>query len=137
MKWALHHVNFPAHNLQKSIDFYQNILGFTSSGPHAEGTSLGHLGVDEKNLAVIGEDNKGVHLLKPMPGLAQKLGLPVNPAVGGHIAFAVSDLEGAKKRLIEAGVVVADARDVAPGVAQIYFYDPAMNMIELTQTTEE
>lgn len=134
MKWELHHVNLNIFNLQESLRFYRDILEFESTNTHTIGTSYADLGYDETNLAVIGDDNRGIHLIQPLPGYARKTGLPINPTLGGHIAFAVSDIKRAKARLVAAGIEVADAGDYAmPGIAQLYFFDPALNMIELNQ----
>lgn len=135
MKWALHHANLQVYDIEESIAFYRDILGLEVGAPHTIGSSFADLGVNETNLAVIGDGNKGLHLLKPLPDFSERTGTPINSAIGGHTAIEVEDLARVKRNLESRGIFHADRGDWAmPGVYQVYVYDPSGNLIELNQT---
>lgn len=137
MKWELHHVNLQAFDIQKSVRFYREILQFEGSSAHTIGKGTATLPIDPSNHAVIGEDNAGIHLYVPAPDFALKAGFSINPTIHGHTAFRVKDIDGLKKRLEAAGILYAEGRGYAiPGLRQVYFYDPAMNCIEVNQIDE-
>jgi glyoxylase I family protein len=62
----------------------------------------------------------------------------VNPLDRGHIAFRTDDIEAFKKRLEEKGILYSDYGQWAMnGWYQIFFYDPAGNVIEVHQVMNE
>lgn len=135
MNWEIHHVTMQVHDARKAGAFYRDIIGLQNGKPHNIGTAGTDLNVSEDTLAVIGDGNRGLHLLVPQPFLARNTGMAINPGMGGHVAIAVQDLAGVKRRLGAAGVFYQDAGQyAAPGWAQIYLYDPSGNLIEVNQT---
>jgi catechol 2,3-dioxygenase-like lactoylglutathione lyase family enzyme len=136
MSWSIHHVTLQTHDVQESARFYREVLGLESGGAtHSIGTGSSNMEINDKVLAVVGEGNRGLHLLTPHPSFARQSGMAINPAMGGHVAIAVDDIDAVKRRLDEAGIFYEDAGEHAvPGWSQIYLYDPSGNLIEINQT---
>lgn len=135
MKWSIHHVTLQTHDVAESERFYRDILGLENGEPHTIGTGTSDMEISNRILAVVGDGNRGLHLLTPQPFFARQSGMAINPAVGGHVAIGVDDIEGVKRRLDEAGIFYEDAGEhAAPGWSQIYLYDPSGNLIEINQT---
>ena len=136
MKWSIHHVTLQTHDVKKSAAFYRDILGLENGEPHNIGTGTGDMTINEEVLAVVGDGNRGLHLLVPTPAFARDSGYSINPAMGGHVAIGVDDIDSVKKRLDAAGIYYQDAGEhAAPGWSQIYLYDPSGNLIEINQTS--
>ncbi len=134
MKWNLHHVNLNVFDMDATRSFYLDALQLEQGKAHTIGTSFGDMGVDDSNLLCVGEENAGIHLLKPLADFAKRTGLAINPAVGGHTAIQVEDIREVIRRLDEAKIFYSYARDHAmPGIHQLYVYDPSGNLIEINQ----
>ncbi len=133
--WTLHHVNLPAHNVPETVAYLRNLIGLEeSTWIPANSSSIADFIVDPEMLAVFGEDNRGIHVVKPTPDFAAKNGFYHNPTIGGHFAVTVPDLEIVKSRLAAAHVQFTDAGSYAmAGMAQVYAYDPSMNLVEINQ----
>jgi catechol 2,3-dioxygenase-like lactoylglutathione lyase family enzyme len=135
LNWSIHHVTLQTHDVKKSAAFYRDILGLQNGAPHTIGTGTGDMEINSEVLAVVGDGNRGLHLLTPHPHFARDAGFSINPAMGGHVAISVDDIDAVKRRLDEAGVYYQDAGEhAAPGWSQIYLYDPSGNLIEVNQT---
>ncbi|HTV71283.1 MAG TPA: VOC family protein [Rhizobiaceae bacterium] len=134
MNWSIHHVTLETHDIKVARHFYGEVLGLKNGAPHTIGTGTGDMEINDKVLAVIGDGNRGLHLLTPHPHFARDSGFSINPAMGGHVAINVDDIEAVKKRLDAEGVFYQDAGEhAAPGWSQIYLYDPSGNLIEVNQ----
>jgi catechol 2,3-dioxygenase-like lactoylglutathione lyase family enzyme len=133
--WTLHHVNLPAHNVPETVAYLRDLIGLEeSTWIPANSSSIADFIVDPEMLAVFGEDNRGIHVVKPTPAFAAKNGFYHNPTIGGHFAVTVPDLEIVKSRLAAAHVQFTDAGSYAmAGMAQVYAYDPSMNLVEINQ----
>jgi catechol 2,3-dioxygenase-like lactoylglutathione lyase family enzyme len=133
--WTLHHVNLPAHNVPETVAYLRDLIGLEESAwIPANSSSIADFIVDPEMLAVFGEDNRGIHVVKPTPDFAAKNGFYHNPTIGGHFAVTVPDLEIVKSRLAAAHVQFTDAGSYAmAGMAQVYAYDPSMNLVEINQ----
>jgi catechol 2,3-dioxygenase-like lactoylglutathione lyase family enzyme len=133
--WTLHHVNLPAHNVPETVAYLRDLIGLEeSTWIPANSSSIADFIVDPEMLAVFGEDNRGIHVVKPTPDFAAKNGFYHNPTIGGHFAVTVPDLEIVKSRLAAAHVQFTDAGSYAmAGMAQVYAYDPSMNLVEINQ----
>lgn len=132
MKWAIHHVTFPTHDATVSSAFYRDVLGLDVGAPHTVGK--GAVAFDKKKVDVVGDGNRGVHLVAAVPDLAERAGIGINPSLGVHLAIEVEDLAQVRASLTEAGVYFVDVGEkFMPGMPQIYVYDPAGNLIEITQ----
>jgi catechol 2,3-dioxygenase-like lactoylglutathione lyase family enzyme len=128
---CLHHVNIPAHNVQQSVAFFRDIIGLTPGVWNSHPGTTFNAGPD--NLAIFGDDNRGLHVVKPVPDFAKKQGLLLNPTIGGHFAITVPDLDTVKRRLQAANIMYSDGGNFMPGVINMYCYDPSMNLIEINQ----
>lgn len=144
MKWAIHHVNLPAPDVAKSAEFYKEVLGLTEAPwvfPPAD--QVGFLSADPDRLRLLpGQmpatgDNRGLHLIYPDPEFARKNGFDHNPAIGGHVAIQVDDLDGVIERLKAAGIPYSYAPTFAiPNMRHVYVYDPAMNLVEINEVMD-
>ena len=111
---GVHHVSLNVSNLDACTRFYVDVLGLEIL-PRPD---LGFPGLWVR----AGEQE--IHLLQRDDWEA--------PA-GQHFAFRVSDLEAAIQELAERGVEVKGPFEIPETGRQVFFYDPAGNMIELNQ----
>ena len=133
--WLLHHVNLQAHEVRKTVEFFVGIADMTE-GQWIAPPERGDFSLDPHELApmVLGGENRGLHIIRPDAGFAQRNGFAHNPSIGGHPAFRVSDIHGVMARLDEAGVLYSNAGTYAmSGYHQVYVYDPSCNLIEINQ----
>ena len=135
MSWYVHHVNIASSDVEASAYFLRELIGIPQGVFETPGA--GKTGTFERSndfLAVFGEENKGIHVVKPMPTFAKDNGFIHNPTIGGHFALNVPDLQAVIARLEKAGIPYTDAGVYAmKGVHQIYVYDPSFNLIEINQ----
>ncbi|MDB5511932.1 MAG: glyoxalase/bleomycin resistance protein/dioxygenase [Enterovirga sp.] len=133
MNWFIHHINIPAHDLEKSTVFYRDILGLNQAHP-TYGTGSTNTRTGPEWISSFGDGYHGLHVTRPIPEFARDNNLSINPVANGHIAICVEDIDSVKKRLDEAGMMYADAGEYSiPGLLQIYVFDPSMNVIEINQ----
>ncbi|MEQ9126190.1 MAG: VOC family protein, partial [Alphaproteobacteria bacterium] len=79
-----------------------------------------------------------MHLAEKDLEIGFRTGQAVNPVEKGHIAFRTDDMDGFIARLKANGVPFSDFGDWAmAGWRQIFFYDPAGNVIEVHQVADE
>lgn len=133
--WILHHVNFQAHDVRQSVDFYVGIAGMVEGRWQAP-PDMGDFSIDPRELAILtlGGENRGLHVIRPDAGFGKRNGFAHNPSIGGHPAFRVPDIHAVMARLDAAGVVYSDAGTYAmTGYHQVYVYDPSYNLIEINQ----
>lgn len=133
MQWMLHHVNVPAHNVRETASFLRDVIGLPE-GKWTYPEKAGNLHHDDDSIAYFGIENRGLHVVRSIPTFARDNGFFHNPTIGGHFAISVPDIEGVKRRLEKAGILVSDAGVYAmAGIHQIYCYDPSFNLIEINQ----
>jgi catechol 2,3-dioxygenase-like lactoylglutathione lyase family enzyme len=133
--WHIHHVNLEAKDVREAVGFYTEIVRM-AEGCWQAPAAMGDFSIDPAELAVLplGDDNSGLHIIRPDPGFAYRNSFAHNPSIGGHPAFCVRDVKAVKVRLEEAGILVSDAGVYAmAGMQQIYVLDPSANMIEVNQ----
>ncbi len=135
--WFLHHVNLPAHRVADTVAYFRDLIGLEEGAWAApSGSPVADFVADADNLALFGEANRGIHIVKPSPGFAKRNGFDHNPTVGGHFAITVKDLDGVADRMTKAGVLHTNAgRYAMAGMRQLYAYDPSMNLVEINQIT--
>jgi len=133
--WGIHHVNLQANDVRESAAFLSEMAGM-KEGAWDRGGTEGDFSIDPSDLTIfpLGDGNRGLHLIKPDPSFGKRNGFTVNPSIGGHPAFVVSDIKAVMSRMDAAGWLYDDAGVYAmPGMHQIYTYDPAMNVVEINQ----
>lgn len=137
MKWAIHHVTFPTHDAEASAAFYRDVLGLDVGEPHTIGKGAVAFDGSRKKVDVVGNRNRGVHLVVGVPDLAERAGIGINPSLGVHMAIEVADLDRVRRGLKEANVYFVDVGEkFISGMPQIYVYDPAGNLIEINQEAD-
>ncbi len=115
------HVAYDCSDLEQSLDFYCNKMGFTR---------LMHLGDD---------NNPWLIYLKIAHGVYMELfprGHEVDPSAGhyySHLCLEVFDIVEAVRVLREKGVTVEDPHKGQDGNYQAWLSDPDSNRIELMQ----
>ena len=117
----LEHVNLTVADLERSIRFYTELLGWRVrwQGTTSSGTPAAHVGDDDSYLAFF--EGRGA-------SPAWNYG-----AVGyNHMGFVVEDLDAAKARVIELGGEVHGEDEYDPG-RRLYFTDPDGFEVELVE----
>ncbi|MGZ0164996.1 MAG: VOC family protein [Planctomycetales bacterium] len=113
----IHHVSRVTRDLDKSIAFYQDVLGFqplARPGFNFRGAWLFNYGLQ-------------IHLIE------SKDQDPPNTEIQArvdHIAFRVSDIDAVQKQLDERGIEFVSRHVPDTGVTQVFFIDPDGNHIE-------
>ncbi|XP_031252011.1 uncharacterized protein LOC116117796 [Pistacia vera] len=119
---SLNHISIVCRSVEKSIDFYQNVLGFFPIRRPSfdfEGAWLFNYGI-------------GIHLLKSddpnqMPSIN-----PINPK-DNHISFQCESMAIVERKLKEMKIQYMKARVDEGGISvdQLFFHDPDGSMIEI------
>lgn len=136
MKIKLHHINVVSHDVPGLDDFYRNILDLKTEPGMSENRKLdeGYPG----DVSFMTDGAIQMHLAEKDMEIGFRTGKAVNPVEKGHIAFRTDDIDGFIKRLEDKGVSYSDFGDWAmTGWRQIFFYDPAGNVIEVHQVEGE
>lgn len=150
MKLRLHHVNVVSDNMEELHDFYA-LLGLDIDPLPPMIEHLGHQnersdkGEEDKwnrNVTFFnargGEDvDLQIHATRRQAFLAARMGHTINPLVTGHFAFRTDDIDGVRKHLTDNGIPFSDWGEWAvKNWDQIFFNDPAGNVIEVHQVRE-
>ncbi|GER39858.1 lactoylglutathione lyase / glyoxalase I family protein [Striga asiatica] len=121
---SLNHVSFICKSVRKSVEFYEQVLGFVliqrPSSFDFEGAWLFNHGI-------------GIHLLQSdNANMVSKAGKKINPK-DNHISFECSDMGVIMSQLEEMNVeyVKGVVREGGIIVDQIFFHDPDGYMIEI------
>ncbi len=119
----LEHVNLTVSDLDRSIDFYCNLLGLWVRWRREAGEDCAavHVGDDRYYLALF-EARSGS---EPPPVDYEAVGL-------NHFGFVVDDLDAARERLVSLGVTPHSEADYEPG-RRLYFFDPDGIEVELVE----
>lgn len=142
----LHHVNVTSDHMPSLVDFYQNALGLgmlrmpEMIATTSSGITDGNQEWDStaKFLDAGDPELLQIHVTQRQPYLAIREGHCVNPLIGGHFAFRTDDIQEVMQRLTAHNVAFDDW-----GIwsvdrwHQIFFTDPAGNMIEIHQVMPE
>lgn len=118
----LEHANVTVRDLEQSIDFYSDLLGFEVRwrGTLSNGSPAAHVGGDRFYLALFeAKRNGAVDHDYETPGL-------------NHLGFVVDDLDEKRRKLKQLGIDVHLEGDYEPG-RRIYFYDPSGLEVELVE----
>jgi glyoxylase I family protein len=144
----LHHVNVTSDDMSLLTNFYGNALGLNQLPSPAMIATSKNADKDidgdaEWDTAAkffdAGDPNElQIHATQRQPYLAAQEGHSVNPLIGGHFAFRTDDIEAIKARLTEHNIPFDDwGIWSVEGWHQIFFTDPAGNMIEIHQVMTE
>lgn len=116
----LGHIVFYVSNLQRSADFYKNILGFTEIHRDTH-TSLFSSGRNHHEMLLIEVGGQPKEQGFPSPGLYH---------VGFKIGDSPDDIKKAHKELVDAGVQIVGTGDHTI-THSLYILDPDGNELEL------
>jgi catechol 2,3-dioxygenase-like lactoylglutathione lyase family enzyme len=135
---AFSHFGICVSDLDRSLQFYRDGLGFEQSQSHSVGAEFGPLmEVDEPTLEsrFITRDGVSIELLWfAAPGYTGDGGRrPMNQLGLTHLSFRVDDVEATAARLVELGgaVVEGTRTTFAPTLDFVYCTDPDGVRIEL------
>ena len=119
----LEHVNLTVSDLDRSIDFYCNLLGLRVRWRREAG--------EDCAAAHVGDDRYYLALFEALPGSGPP---PVDYETVGlnHFGFVVDDLDAARERLVSLGVTPHSEADYEPG-RRLYFFDPDGIEVELVK----
>lgn len=134
MGWRLHHVNIPVLNIRENAAFYARVIGMEEKPfPYMPGGSI----VTDKTTstrAFFEDGNCEVHMSRPTQRFSFDNQMCIHPTVSGHLAINVDDIDQVKEALHRENVPYVDSGPWAlAGYYQIYFYDTAMNVVEVNQ----
>jgi len=132
MNIKLHHLNLCSKDVPGMEEFYRSVLELQpeSSLSSARDITQGYAAP----VAFMTDGQTQVHLAETDLGVGFRTNHVVNPLDRGHIAFRTDDIEAFKMRLKEKDIPYSDYGQWAMnGWYQIFFYDPAGNVIEVHQ----
>jgi len=138
MQIKFHHVNLSTSDVPGLDVFYREVLDMKPEPKlnQMRITQQGYSG----NVSFLTDgraDAAEFHLAEKDLKIGFKTGQAVNPLERGHLAFRTDDIAAFKKRLEEKGIPYSDFGAWAmKGWEQIFFYDPAGNIIEVHQVHE-
>jgi len=118
----LEHVNLTVLNVDRSIDFYCQLLDLKVrwQGTNSAGRPAAHIG-DERSYLALFEAGE--------PAASEP---DYDHAGLNHVGFVVDDLQAMKRRLHDLGVDAHGEADYEPG-QRLYFYDPSGIEVELVE----
>jgi len=117
---GIHHVTLILDDMEKAERFYRDVLGLHVRRDRT--VSSGHERHDDHGTEGVWLDagHQQIHLAMGS----------VPPDRGQHFAFLVHDLDAAVEHLRASGVEVGE-RFAVGSAAQVFFHDPAGNLLEL------
>lgn len=136
MKLKLHHLNLCSKDVPGMEEFYTSVMDLNPepSLGDSRNTTQGY----SAPVAFMTDGQTQVHLATTDLGVGFRTNHVVNPLERGHIAFRTDDIEAFKKRLGEKNIPYSDYGQWAMnGWYQIFFHDPAGNVIEVHQDMNE
>jgi lactoylglutathione lyase len=118
----IEHVGIRVRDLQKSLAFYSNVLGFMVRGQMENketGLKLAFLRVGDSEIELLQYPDQGP---EPLPS-----------GVIAHIAFRVDAIEDVLSRLMDEGVELRDQgpREIFGDTKIAFFYGPDGELLEL------
>lgn len=136
MKIEFHHVNICTSDVPELDQFYREVLDMKPE-PSMEKYRVLDTDGYEGGVAFHTDGNIQFHHSQKDLGVAFRTGQKINPLERGHLAFRTDDIETFKARLTEKGIPFADFGNTFMNTwQQVFFYDPAGNIIEVHQAEE-
>jgi catechol 2,3-dioxygenase-like lactoylglutathione lyase family enzyme len=124
----MHHIWYPTDKFEETAAFYQRVVNITGGDVELDFLD----GVPRNRARVITDGSVELHFGTPDHNLLFKNGRRINPYLHHH-AFRVDDIEAAKARLEEHAIPYDDhGITFIRGRYQLFFHDPAGNIVELT-----
>jgi catechol 2,3-dioxygenase-like lactoylglutathione lyase family enzyme len=130
----LHHINLSSTAVAQMDEFYREVLGIDAlkggTGSNRMMTSDGYTAP----VSFLKSNGIELHLATTDRDLNFRIPHAINPLITGHIAFRTDDLAAVKRCLEEKGIKYSDY-----GIwsindwHQIFFHDPAGNVVEVHQ----
>lgn len=118
---SLHGVRYQVKDIERSIDFYTNQLGFKLDRKHVP--AFAQVSIPDLKLILSGPGASGS---RPMPdGRAQE------PGGWNRVILEVADLQATIAELKKAGLRFRNQMEAGPGGKQIQLEDPDGNPLEL------
>lgn len=142
----LHHVNVTSDHMPSLVSFYQDTLGLgllktpEMIATVSSGATDGNEEWDSTAKFFDAGDPEllQIHVTQRQPYLAIREGHCVNPLIGGHFAFRTDNIQEVMQQLTANNVSYDDwGIWSVKGWHQIFFTDPAGNMIEIHQVIDE
>ena len=136
MKLEFHHVNLCTSDVPGMDKFYQDVLDMKPE-PSMEAYRVRSDDGYDGGVAFHTDGNIQFHHAQADYGVNFRTGHKINPLERGHLAFRTDDIEAFKKRLTEQGIPFSDfGSTFMDKWHQVFFYDPAGNIIEVHQVNE-
>ena len=138
MKLEFHHINFVSRNIEELNMFYKNIMQMETIPPEKfpRTAATDKTGYDGK-IKFVTEGTMQMHLAEKDTTVASRHNQKINPVEKGHIAFRTDNIEEFKVLLTENNIQFSDyGTTFAKEWYQIFFRDPAGNIIEVHQILE-
>lgn len=136
MKLTLHHINLATENVDRMDAFYRDVLGLAreAAGLPTLEKKKGYAG----DVAFVTDGAIQTHLAQKDVLAGFNSSQFVNPVSRGHIAYRTDDLAAFKAHLRAKDIPFADwGHQAVAGWAQIFFYDPDGNVIEVHQVMDD
>ncbi len=116
------HVNLSVSDIERSIAFYGDLLGFHVRwrGQTGNGAPAAHVGDEQSYIALFQADKPGSR-----PRDYSTVGM-------NHFGFVVDSLDDMKNRLARAGIKPHAEQEYDPG-RRLYFFDPDGIEVELVE----
>lgn len=118
---GMSHVSFPVRDLERSLGFYRDVLGFAPIPRPDLGVSGAWLQAGDAQVHLI-QRFEGMSIGEPPPS--------INPAAQ-HVAFTIADYDGALTALRARGL---DVLETNAELGQMWVQDPDGHVIELNAT---
>lgn len=120
---ALHHVSIIISDIDNSLRFYCDILGFEQDNSRPD--------LSFEGAWLKAGERQGVHLLN-LPNPDPVKGRPIHGGRDRHLAFSVNDLGAIKRALNASATKFTESQSGRPA---LFCRDPDGNTIELIQSS--
>ena len=136
----MNHMSFTVSNLDRSVDFYQRVLGLTlisvAGRDSAFSSRVTGITGAELRIAYLRAPNAAVELIQYLSPAGEKIDTRTCNVGSAHVCFIVDDFEAMVDRLRKSGVVFPGEPASVPagpneGRGVLYFEDPDSNTIEI------
>lgn len=141
----MNHTGFIVADLDKSVDFYTNVMGLKivrrierDGGPISQVLAYPDTHIKAALLGLEGEEGHILELIQYINPQSAERPTEERAVLGAsHLAFNVTDMQATFAKLLEAGAKELNAPvEVSPGRIVCYLQDPDGNWIELLDIAE-